>query len=273
MVSPPRLAGPLLPVLAVLLLATAAAAQPLRLPPLPPLPGAGLRGPNLRLPEVNLPDLNRLGRAFDLPDVSLPESLSRLPESLSDSVSESLSSYLSPERTEQISSDFSSLLADNLGLGGGGAPPPPSRGRSRGRPRTPPARCTPFRLPPGVSSLQEHCAALGAQPQSVFDAAFRAAPPATAAEGFPLKGCVVGCVVGTSAAANIGRLPFNAGSWSGKCVDRWDARSGLPSALYNVITLGAAARNWTDGLPGSAAVRRWQPPGPRSLRRPLALCS
>lgn len=59
--------------------------------------------------------------------------------------------------------------------------------------------------------------------------------------------------MGASPQANYARLPFNAGSWSGKCFNDW--RNGLPTKVSgNIITMGTNFRNWTEaGAPGVLA--------------------
>jgi hypothetical protein len=59
-----------------------------------------------------------------------------------------------------------------------------------------------------------------------WNQALLTAPPASAAVGFPLKGCVVGCLVGDSLPNKVGALPWNSGSWSGKCFNFWDDATG-----------------------------------------------
>jgi len=75
--------------------------------------------------------------------------------------------------------------------------------------------CAPYKLPAGVSSFQEFCKGLGAANDTAWDERYRsAAGPATGAAPLPLRGCVLGCVVGAESYQR--GLMWGAGAWSGK---------------------------------------------------------
>jgi hypothetical protein len=68
-----------------------------------------------------------------------------------------------------------------------------------------------------VASLQDYCLSLSVANDTEWEARYKALPSPRPGAPVPLRGCVLGCLVGADSYAR--GLRFSAGAWSGKwCV-------------------------------------------------------
>lgn len=117
-------------------------------------------------------------------------------------------------------------------------------------------KCTPFKLPPGVSNYQEFCKQLANTDDSTLDQLFLngQGPSEAALQGhidFPLKGAVLGCFAGKQSASQGNRV--GGGSWNGKVLPVFPNQT----EIYNLLTANQFTRlfvnvmnqNWTTNPP------------------------
>lgn len=105
--------------------------------------------------------------------------------------------------------------------------------------------CTPFRLPEGYKTLQDYCKSLSLADDSYWDEVYKNASRPSPQEGFPLRGCVAGCIVGRNAFARAAR--WNAGAWSGKCIRDYTVTNLLSPTIVGTSVVDVY--NWTNFLP------------------------
>lgn len=111
-------------------------------------------------------------------------------------------------------------------------------------------KCIPYDLPNQFGSYQEFCKYLTSMEDAQIDDMFRnGRGPSTPNEEFPLKGCVLGCIIGKESYQR--GIMWGSGSWSGKCI-----KSGkdIVNLLTPIPSLGGATTvmdtfNWEQMLP------------------------
>jgi hypothetical protein len=108
--------------------------------------------------------------------------------------------------------------------------------------------CTPFKLPDQFESYQDFCRYLSELPDEKINDMFRNGKgPKSKKDPFPLKGCVLGCIIGQDSYRT--GMMWGSGSWSGKCV----RGKKVMNLLTPLPSLGGAMTvmdtfNWEDGL-------------------------
>jgi len=111
-------------------------------------------------------------------------------------------------------------------------------------------KCVPYDLPRQFGSYQDFCRHLSSIDDAQIDDMFKnGRGPSTPYEAFPLKGCVLGCIIGKGSYER-GML-WGSGSWSGKCIK---GGKDIVNLLTPIPSLGGAMTvmdtfNWEQILP------------------------
>lgn len=111
-------------------------------------------------------------------------------------------------------------------------------------------KCLPYPLPNGYS-FQDFCKNLSLADDKYWDNQYRISKgPGPSGTAFPLKGCVLGCLVGKDSFANGNR--WGAGAWSGKCIR--DQGQSVVNLLTPLPSIGGVLNvldifNWSSFLP------------------------
>jgi hypothetical protein len=109
--------------------------------------------------------------------------------------------------------------------------------------------CIPYDLPAQFESYQDFCRYLSQLPDDDINTMFQnGRGPQNPYEPFPLKGCVLGCIIGQQSYER--GMMWGSGSWSGKCIRNKD----IKNLLTPLPSLGGAMTVmdtfvWKDMLP------------------------
>eukprot|EP00890_Picochlorum_soloecismus_P000789 jgi/Picsp_1/1710/NSC_05184-R1_---NA--- len=111
-------------------------------------------------------------------------------------------------------------------------------------------QCIPYKLPNEFTNYQDFCKYLSMKSDDEIDEMFMNGDgPDTGDSEFPLKGCVLGCIIGKESYRR--GMSWGSGSWSGKCIrnshDIINLLTPLPS-IGGVMTVQDAF-NWSNFLP------------------------
>lgn len=112
------------------------------------------------------------------------------------------------------------------------------------------ATCVPYEIPAQFESYQDFCRHLSQMEDEEIDSIFKEGTgPQSPYDAFPLKGCVLGCIIGKNSYER-GAL-WGSGSWSGKCIRN---NNDLKNLLTPIPSLGGAMTvmdtfEWSEMLP------------------------